>query len=210
MSSRRGWLPVQWPIHVTNRGNDRRQIFFHPADYEGFLALLAKAGEKFDVDLLGYAVMPNHFHLVVAQRSDRAVSAYLHWVSCCAACNFRSETGTVGAGHVFQRRYWSQVLSDVNHYLTALRYVEANALRARLVERAEEWKWGSLWERHTAGRRLLADSPVALPPEWRGIVNGVQAADEVDACRRKSRFLRNRQGAFSAGVDAATRQGQGL
>jgi putative transposase len=190
MTRRRGWLPVNWPIHATNRGQDRRQLFFEPSDYQDFLNLLERAGERFEVDVLGYAIMPNHFHLVLSQRSEGAVSAYLHWVCCCKACTFRSTTGTAGAGHVFQRRYWSQVLSNDRHYLAALRYVEANALRARLVTRAEDWHWGSLWERVSHERCLLAASPIPLPPEWLGVVNGIQATAEMETCRRKTRSRR--------------------
>lgn len=179
----RGSLPLHRPIHVTNRGNDRRQIFFKPTDYEGFVSLLDEAGDRFAVDVLGYAVMPNHFHLLLQQHEPRAISAYLHWVSFRSACNFRSATDTTGLGHVFQRRFWSHVIGDERHYFAALRYVEANALRAGLVERAEDWPWGSLWERLTGGRSLLTPSPAALPPEWRGVVNGIQPTEELDLFR---------------------------
>jgi putative transposase len=174
---------LEWPVHVTNRGNDRRTIFLQPADYAVFIELLQEAGEKFAVDLLGYVVMPNHFHLVLSQREEGAVSAYLQRVCCRSACNFREMTSTRGLGHVYQRRYWSQILSDERHYLAALRYVEANALRARLVGRAEDWQWGSLWERRTRGRSLLAPSPVRLPDEWLGVVNGIQATSELQQFR---------------------------
>lgn len=183
MPRRKRSVPLEWPVHVTNRANDRRVIFRQPADYASFVDLLVKAGRRFEVDLLGYCVMPNHFHLVLSQRQVGAVSAYLHWVCCCSACNFREATSTRGMGHVYQRRFWCQVLSDAPYYLAALRYVEANALRARLVWRAEDWQWGSLWERATHGRSLLAPSPVRLPDEWRGIVNGIQATSELEQFR---------------------------
>jgi putative transposase len=89
-------------------------------------------------------------------------------------------------GHVFQHRFWSQPILDARDYLVALRYVEDNAHRSGLVERAEDWRWGSLWERVTGGRRLLSAPLVVLPPNWVELVNEGQLAD-VLAAFRKSR-----------------------
>ena len=96
---------------------------------------------------------------------------------------FRESTGTVGLGHVYQRRFWSRPVTQESDYLAALRYVEANPVRAQLVPRAEDWHWGSLWERLTAKRELLALSPVVLPPRWREFVNAVQPSEELESLR---------------------------
>ncbi len=176
-------LPVGLPIHVTNRGNDRRQLFFEDADYQGFLKLLAEGALKIPVDVFGYCVMPNHFHLLLCQREPSAVSAYLHRLAGGSARMFRESTATVGLGHVYQRRFWSRPIAHESDFLAALRYVEANPVRAQLVPRAEDWHWGSLWERLTAKREILAPSPVVLPPRWREIVNGVQPTEELESLR---------------------------
>lgn len=176
-------LPIGYPVHVTNRGNDRRQLFFSKADYQDFLGLLDEAARKFPVDVLGYCVMPNHFHLLLHQREDCAISAYIHRISFISACHFRVSTQSVGLGHVYQRRFWSRVVEPEHLYLVAMRYVEANALRAQLVSRAEDWLWGSLWERVTLNRKILAQSLVALPTDWCGIVNDPQPAEEIELMR---------------------------
>ena len=164
-------LPVGVPAHVTNRGNDRRRLFLEVMDYQHFVNLLSGGLRRFAVNVIGYSVMPNHFHLVVSQREAGALSAYLHWVTGISACNFRSETSSAGQGHVFQGRFWSAPVRDTQHLLAVLRYVEANALRASLVERAEDWKWGSLWERIHGQRDILTAPPVPLPTEWTELVN---------------------------------------
>jgi putative transposase len=66
-----------------------------------------------------------------------------------------------------------------------MRYVERNPLRAGLVERAEEWPWGSLAWRSSAGAaRLLEPPPVALPHDWRAWVNAPQTPEELRDLRR--------------------------
>lgn len=168
---------------MTNRGNDRRQLFFEAPDYQAVLDSLGASLPKADVDLHAYHVMPNHLHLVLVPRSPGAVSAYLQRVLCCIACHHRTRTATVGMGHVFQRRFWSRVIGDAFGYLSALEYVEDNARRGGLVSRAEDWPWGSLWERVNGGRRLLAEPLVALPSDWTELVNQGQSDDVLAALR---------------------------
>jgi putative transposase len=90
-------------------------------------------------------------------------------------------------GHVYQGRFKSFPIEIDEHLLTVLRYVERNALRAKLVEKAEEWRWGSLYRR-TQGtpeeQALLADSPVPLGKDWLKYVNQSQTKRELEAIRR--------------------------
>ena len=69
--------------------------------------------------------------------------------------------------------------------MCVMRYVEGNALRARLVARAEDWRWGSLWERVTGGRELLDPPPMIIPKDWPTLVNLGCSDPELDALRRR-------------------------
>lgn len=177
-------------LHVVNRGNDRRVIFPEPVDYGAFLVLLREAREQFAVRLHAYCLMPNHFHLVVGADDARALSAYMHSVERGHACDLRSVARNRGHGHVFQRRYWSNEIKGDEHLLCVLRYVEANAVRAGLVDRAEAWEWGSLHERHTGERDLLQPVPIHLPTEWIAVVNTALQAKDLAGIRRPIRMGR--------------------
>jgi putative transposase len=68
--------------------------------------------------------------------------------------------------------------------LSVLRYVERNALRARLVKRAEDWTWSSLRERLSGEvSELLHRGPVSLPRSWLALVNRAQTEAELAALR---------------------------
>jgi putative transposase len=171
---------------VTNRGNDRREVFHEPADYQRFLTMLGTARAKHPIDVIGYCVMPNHFHLVLFPRTDTALSAYMQQVTGRYSCNYRLRTRTAGYGHVFQAPFWSHPVESMEHFLATLRYVEANPVRAGLVARAQDWPWSSLRER-LGGRspQLLSPLPVALPTYWCELVNLPQNAQVLQRLREE-------------------------
>ncbi|HVU89657.1 MAG TPA: hypothetical protein VHD36_20175, partial [Pirellulales bacterium] len=93
----------------------------------------------------------------------------------------------LGYGHVYQGRFKSFPVQTDEHFYQVLRYVERNALRAGLVRRAVDWRWGSLWirEQGTAEQKeWLSSWPVSRPRRWREHVNAAQTKAELEALRR--------------------------
>jgi putative transposase len=127
--------------------------------------------------------MPNHFHAVIEPETDDALSEYLHWVTGTYATAFREKTRTRGLGHVFQQRFWSCPLDGVDQFFTVLRYVEANARRAHLIDRAEAWRWGSLCSRWEGDGSILDATPYDLPDNWATVVNLPQFDRELAFAR---------------------------
>ena len=171
MPRQRRYVVTGETFHVTNRGVDRRRIFFKNAQYAAFLRLAAAGKRRFGVSVFGYCLMPNHFHLLLRPDSEGALSAYLHWVQGNYARDLRAESNTLGQGHVFQQRFWSGPIEDGLHLLNVLRYVEANPVAGGMVERAEDWRWGSLRQRQSRPRVLLDRLPIELPGNWSTWVN---------------------------------------
>jgi putative transposase len=98
--------------------------------------------------------------------------------------------GTAGTGHLYQGRYKSFPVQSDEHLLTVCRYVERNALRANLVQRAEEWKWESLSARRdndAAERPILTPWPIERPRDWTARVNRPFGPKEVEAMLRSMR-----------------------
>ena len=76
-------------------------------------------------------------------------------------------------------------IQDDEHYVTVMRYVERNPLRANLVERSQDWEWSSLKPTERSGLvGLLSDGPVAKPVQWTRFVNGVETEVELKALRQ--------------------------
>lgn len=164
--------------HVLNRGNGRQDLFHKQADYVAFLQVLAEGLERYPADLLCYCLMGNHWHLVLRPRTAAALADLMRWVGVTHVRRHHEHYHSRGGGHLYQGRFKSFPIQDDLHFLTVCRYVEANPLRARLVEKAEAWPFSSLSQR-TAGAAtenhkllpVLAQWPVQRPRDWAAKVN---------------------------------------
>jgi putative transposase len=172
--------------HALNRAAGRRALFQKDADYEAFERVLAEALDRVPVRLLSYCVMPNHWHLVVRPKADGDLSRFLGWLTLTHTQRWHAQHHSAGTGHLYQGRFRSFPIQADDHLLGVCRYVERNPRRARLVRRAENWRWGSLWRRVRGSaeeRAVLSDWPVARPRRWLEIVNTAQTQAEEEAIR---------------------------
>ncbi|MGZ3300478.1 MAG: transposase [Isosphaeraceae bacterium] len=173
--------------HVLNRANAQMTIFEHDGDYEAFEQVLEEAVARTGTRLLAYCVMPNHWHLIVWPRQDGELSRFVGWLTLTHTQRWHAQRHTRGSGHVYQGRFKSFPVQGNEHFLTASRYVERNALRANLVERAEDWRWCSLYRRvrsKAGGASWLSAWPLERPRRWVKLVNTAQRETELAALRR--------------------------
>jgi putative transposase len=168
--------------HVLNRANRRAEVFHEAADYAAFIALMIKAQEHEELPILAACLMPNHFHLVVRPAHAASISRWLHWLCTTHVRHYHAKYGT--CGRVWQGPYKACLVQTDLYLLTLMRYVERNALEARLVQRAEDWRWGSLrWRTGAASPLALTPAPIELPSYWLDFVNQPQTAMELAAIR---------------------------
>jgi putative transposase len=128
------------PHHITQRGNGRQQTFFADADYALYRDLLAESLNAAGVACWAWVLMPNHVHLILVPSDEDGLRRALAPVH-------RRYAGIIHArrkrtGHFWQGRFGCAVM-DEDHLAAALVYVMHNPVRARLVERAQDWRWSS-------------------------------------------------------------------
>jgi putative transposase len=171
--------------HVLNRANARRRIFETHGDYLAFEGILADVQERLSTRILAWCLMPNHWHLVLWPREDGELSDFMRLVTLIHTQRWHAHRETIGSGHLYQGRFKSFAVQDDVHFLTVCRYVEANALRARLVARAEDWRWSSIGRAHRGRteRPHTDEWPVPRPSGWTDYVNEVSAPTELERLR---------------------------
>ncbi len=164
-------------------------IFAEDGDYGAFEKILEAAVERTDTRLLAYCLMPNHWHLVVWPREDGELSRFVGWLSLTHAQRWHAFRQSSGTGHLYQGRFKSFPVEEDDHFYRVTRYVERNALRAGLVDRAEKWRWGSMYRRlnESGADALLSTWPIPRPRDWIDLVNTPQTEAEVAQIGRSIR-----------------------
>jgi len=173
--------------HILNRANARVQIFDNKDDYQQFEEILEEAVERFNMRLLAYCIMPNHWHLVLYPKADGDMQQFMSWLTNTHTRRWHVAKDTVGQGHLYQGRYKSFIIEKDQHLLTVLRYVERNAKRANLVKEAEQWQWSSVWRREQGSvkqQKILAPWPITRPKDYLTLLNKPLTTAEEEALER--------------------------
>ncbi len=155
--------------HCLNRSVCRHTIFHKPEDYQLFENILEEVCDITTVDILGYTVMSNHWHLVIRPKNDGDLSNFMKRLTVTHTQRHRVKTHTIGEGPVYQGRYKSFLVQEDQHLLTVLRYVERNPLTAKLVTTATDWKYSSLYRRYKGTvdeQRILTPWPTVEPSQY--------------------------------------------
>ena len=172
--------------HVINRANGRLQIFNKDEDYQLFEQLLFETKELFDMRIIAYELMPNHFHLVLYPKKSGDLGLFMHRLSNAHTRKVHARTNTNGSGHLYQGRYKSFLIDRQNYLLAVIKYVERNAVRAKLVRLCEDWQWGSAWRRiHGTGqqKKLLDQISFRLPDNYKKWINTSEEQDSLNLIR---------------------------
>jgi len=172
--------------HALNRGNRRQTIFHKDEDYEAFIRVLAEGLAKYAVEIFAFTLMPNHWHLVLRPTKNGQMGALLRWVTATHTLRYHAHYHTRGEGHLYQARFKSFPLQSDEHFYVVCRYVERNPVRAKLVESASLWRFGSLYRWNQASEpvpAVLSPWPIRRLPNWNNRVDTALSAKELAVVR---------------------------
>jgi|MDTC01.1.fsa_nt_gb putative transposase len=130
-------------VHAMNRRVDRQTLFTCDSDYVEFRDLIGVARDMFDIQLLEWVLMPNHFHFLLHPETKNQLSDFMGWLCLTHAKNWRERTETVGEGALYQDRYKAFAVKTGRHLHRLRNYLAMNPVEANLVRNPWEWKWGS-------------------------------------------------------------------
>ncbi|KPJ53893.1 MAG: transposase, partial [Planctomycetes bacterium DG_58] len=126
--------------HITQRGNNRQDVFFVEDDRRVYLELLAEESDRYALRVLGYCLMTNHIHLVAVPQTKHSLAKAVgrtHWRYTRYVNGLHRRSG-----HLWQNRFFSCGL-DEKHTVAAMRYVEQNPVRAKIVRKPWRYAWSS-------------------------------------------------------------------
>jgi len=166
------------PHHIIQRGNRRQPVFFSDDDKVLYLDLLKRQIDKHGLSIWAYCLMNNHVHLVAVPADKESLAKGLAEVhrKYTSLINIREDW----KGYLWQGRFISYPMDDAYCY-AAVRYIERNPVRAKLVGRAEEFPWSSARPHvHRLADRLLSCSPLESSiADWSAYLAKVEPDEEV-------------------------------
>ncbi|MHB1003795.1 MAG: transposase [Thermoleophilia bacterium] len=121
--------------HVIVRGTERKPIFRDDGDRQFFLSRLGTILQETGTPIYAFALIPNHFHLLL-RRGEKPVSKFMQRLLTGYAMHFNKRHRRVG--HLFQNRYKSIICQEDLYFLSLIRYINLNPLRAGIVKSHED------------------------------------------------------------------------
>ncbi len=126
--------------HVILRGINRQQIFYDEEDYDYFIHLLDRFRDISHYEIYAFCLMGNHVHLLIRVWEEplhlifrRIGATFVYWY------NLKYDR----AGHLFQDRFKSEPVEDDRYFLTVLRYILQNPLKAGLCANPQEYPYSN-------------------------------------------------------------------
>ena len=143
--------------HIILRGVNRQTIFKDDEDRQRFFESIAKFKDESKYQLYGYCFMDTHIHALMKEEMEpislvlkRICSSFVYWY------NLKYDR----TGHLFQERYKSEVVEDDPYFLTVIRYIHQNPVKAGMVKNVSDYKWSSYQE--YINKPLITDTEFAL------------------------------------------------
>jgi putative transposase len=137
-----------YPHHVIQRGIDRQLIFREAADYEAMRGFITAQAQACGVALHAYALLPNHFHLLVTPSQEGALARMMQGIGRRYVRHFN--THAQRSGTLWEGRYRCAVLEPQAFLLAGMAYLDLNPVRAGLAESPADYPWSS--HRHCVGQ----------------------------------------------------------
>ncbi len=126
--------------HIVNRGVEQRVVYKDNEDFKMFMELLCTACQLYRVQLHGYVMMSNHYHLLIETREEN-LSRFMKHINASYAIYFNKKYKR--SGHLWQGRFKSWYVTDESYLYTLINYIENNPVKAKIVKNASEYQYSS-------------------------------------------------------------------
>jgi len=134
-------LAINYPHHITQRGNNKETVFFDEEDRKFYLKILKKYSDQWNFDVWAYCLMPNHIHILAVPRKEESFARGIGATNLVYTQYFNHRYKR--SGRLWQNRFFSAIIEKESFLWSVARYIERNPVRANIVKRAEDYVWSS-------------------------------------------------------------------
>ncbi len=126
--------------HIVLKGNNSQQIFYDDYDYKTFLNILKDACKKYKISIVAYCLMNNHVHLMLKADENNIAMMFKSFG---ASFVYRYNKRYDRTGGIFNGRYYSKAVNDNEYFVTVIKYIHYNPVKAGICEDINKYKWSS-------------------------------------------------------------------
>jgi len=183
-------VAVGYPHHIIQRGNYQQNIFSDDADRKKYLSFLKEEAAKYQLTILTYSLMTNHVHFIGVPEKENSMAKVFKYAHMKYAQYYNKKMKVFG--HLFQGRFFSSVMDEA-HTIACARYIERNAVVAKMIDAPELWEWSSakihcgLEKRDELGVNKLFDYIGYKQQEWKNFINLPDIGLEVNRIRENTK-----------------------
>lgn len=183
-------VAVEYPHHITQRGNYRQKIFADDTDRKKYISLLKDESKRYGLIILAYCLMPNHVHFIGVSKREDSMGKTFKYVNMKYSQYYNRRMKV--AGHLFQGRFFSCIM-DERHTIACARYIERNPVRAKIVKRPCAWKWSSanlhcgIDRDDELGVKKLFDYVDREQKGWKEFIEAPDNPDDLKQIREQTR-----------------------
>lgn len=131
----------EYPHHITQRGNNKGQVFFDNEDRRFYLDVLKRYIDKYGLKIWAYCLMGNHVHILAVPKDASSLAKGIGGANLLYTQYVNRKYNR--SGRLWQNRFFSTIVEEEPYLWAVARYIERNPVRAKLVKKAEEYEWSS-------------------------------------------------------------------
>ena len=164
------------PLHIVQRGNNRKKCFLRRRDFELYLDAMLESSEHYNVDIHAYVLMTNHVHLLVTPHDRTGSSLMMQHIGRKYVLHFNKVHDRTGS--LWDGRFRSSIIDSDYYLLACYRYIELNPVRAGMTLTPDQYEWSSY------GANALGRSNDIIKPRQEWINLGSTKSDRLNRYRQ--------------------------
>lgn len=151
-------------FHILARGNNKQKIFLSDSDFTAYRLLIEELREGHPLKIYHYCFMTNHIHLVIETSPKTDLSRFMKRLNLVYYNHYKKRYGY--AGHFWQDRFKSLLISRDEYLLACGLYIERNPVKAKMVESPGLYKYSSYNYYAYMDKKTTSWTPIRYMMDW--------------------------------------------
>ncbi len=143
--------------HVFGYCIDGQKFFKDPEVKRKINATFQKAKINHSFIIQNFVIMDDHYHYSIQTGKGESISKIMHWIL--TVLGLYINTRFKRHGPICTSRFKSKLIKTIKQFFNVFKYINLNPVKAKLVEKAEDWKYGGLWHFKKQDMTLISGNP---------------------------------------------------